>query len=295
MEYLQKHLSIKMNPEESFPNAKTAIVFLQPYLPHPKKVAHEFSELKIAAYAQGEDYHDWFQRKLSLLTEQLQQLFPNENFWVATDSKPVLERDLAERAGLGWIGKNTCLLNREKGSFFFIGEIISTLDLKAPTHTTKNFCGTCTKCIDACPTQALLFPYELDARRCISYLTIEAKKNPAKELRGLMQDWFFGCDICQTVCPWNQKKLKTQPAPHPNEAEIEIQLRDLLNLSYGAIERKIKGTALERARGRGLKRNTLVVIANKRLKNLAGDVRACLNNKDLGELAQWTLEQLENT
>jgi epoxyqueuosine reductase len=223
-----------------------------------------------------------------------------------TDSGPVLERDLAARAGLGFVGKNTCLIDRKKGSLFFIAEIYTTLTLPIakidPDEVKKDFCGTCTRCIDACPTGALIAPKDLDARLCISYLTIESRKTVPPELRNKIGDWLFGCDICQIVCPWNIKahgsvllnSFSTESQePGERDTALTQDLRYLLTTSSRQLERDFAGTPLARAGGFGLKRNALVVIANRRIETLLKEVEALLPHPKLGELAQWTLLELQ--
>src|SRR5690606_18939879 len=156
--------------------------------------------------------------------EDLERSFPKESFRAFTDSAPLLERDLAHHAGMGWFGKNSCLIHPRKGSFFLLGEIVTSLQLQGPSTPPPDFCGTCRRCIDACPTQAISEDRSLDAGRCISYWTIEAKKPPPDELRNSFQQWFFGCDICQDVCPENQKLLKKEK---PQSFSRQDQIQDL--------------------------------------------------------------------
>ncbi len=302
MDYLKKHIPMKEKPTEHFPLMKSAILFLAPYYPHPEPLPNfPLNELRITQYAQGADYHFWFKNKMKRTIEVLQAKFPQEEFLCFTDSAPVLERDLARRAGLGWIGKNSCLLNRENGSLFFIGEIYTSIKFDHNIELSHDFCGTCTKCIDVCPTQALRDDRTMDARKCISYLTIENKDNPPEELRSNIGDWFFGCDLCQTVCPWNQKVFQTkfdQQQKILNKSdneknEIIEQLRWLLNTSNKQIQKQLFGTPLARAGGKGLKKNALIVIGNRQLKELKDDVLQMANIKEFSELANWTLTCLE--
>ncbi|MNK82249.1 Epoxyqueuosine reductase [compost metagenome] len=245
------------------------------------------------------DYHFWFKDKMKSLCEQLNQQFPDEEFIPFTDSSPVLERDLARRAGLGWAGKNTCLIHPKKGSLFFIGEIYTSLKLIAEFEPLPDFCGTCTRCIDICPTGALVEPKKLDARKCISYLTIESREVPPEELRSSIGDWFFGCDLCQTVCPWNQKIFKGQLSIEP-KLSLETSQRDLLladmryilKSSGKQLARDFAGTPMDRAGSFGLKRNALVVVANQKLSELKEDVANLTTHEKLGSLAEWALQQL---
>ncbi|MEQ1665531.1 MAG: 4Fe-4S double cluster binding domain-containing protein, partial [Bdellovibrionales bacterium] len=217
-------------------------------------------------------------------------------------------------AGLGWVGKNTCLIDQKRGSFFLIAEILTTMDFTNSPGIAQNTlnskttlsvihpdrCGTCTRCIDACPTQALVAPKKLDARLCISYLTIESKTVPSLELREKIGDLFFGCDICQTVCPWNEK-IYTDSAESISVADssnsstdLASDLKFILNSSNNILEKTLRLSPLMRARGFGLKRNAMIVAANRRLADLIGDIEPYLHDPRLGELAAWAIEKLRN-
>lgn len=296
MEYLKSHLSVKETPKLKWDWVKSAIVITKDYVSHSKK-QNLVPGVRTALYSKGEDYHFWFLQELSLLAKRLSEQYPTHQFLPFTDSGPVLERDLAYRAGLGWVGKNTCLIHPKKGSLFFLGEILTDLNIETASLSVPDFCGTCTRCIDICPTRALK-PKELDARLCISYWTIEARKTAPLDLRPHLNDWFFGCDLCQTVCPWNQKNhtvdLKAQTAEKLSYDNDTIEtLRWILRASNKEIERALYGSPLLRARGFGLKRNALVVIANQGLFTLKDEVlNLKQQNSRLSELADWTLRQL---
>ncbi|WP_413613404.1 tRNA epoxyqueuosine(34) reductase QueG [Bdellovibrio sp. HCB-110] len=302
MKYLEDHAPIKEDPRSKWPRAQSALVFAIPYFPHPeKKQDFPLKQARVSLYAQGMDYHFWFKERMASLCKKLQELMPNEEFLPFTDSSPVLERDLAKRAGLGWVGKNTCLIHPKKGSLFFIGEIYTSLKLQTEVAPLPDFCGTCTRCIDICPTGALLEPRKMDARKCISYLTIESRQVPPENLREKIGDWFFGCDLCQTVCPWNQKIFKGQLSIEQNlnlskESEDLLieDLRYILSASGKKIGRVFLGTPLARAGSFGLKRNALIVVANKKIKSLKEEVTALLEHDKLGELAAWTLDRLKS-
>jgi epoxyqueuosine reductase len=294
MDYLRRHLPQKSNPSLLLDAAKFAIVIGVPYAPeHPQPISLPVSNLKVAKYAKGLDYHDWLKDKLDAVVVELQARFSNAEFRTFTDSGPVLERDLAYRAGLGWVGKNTCLIDSARGSFFLIGEIFTTLELDAiAVHPDR--CGTCTRCIDACPTGALLGDRKMDARKCISYLNIESKTNPPVELRSKIQDWFFGCDICQDVCPWNHKALDapTEVPPENNRELVLEDLRWILMADEKTIQAKLKWTALSRARALGLRRNALIVAANIGAREILDLVVAQATDERLGELAKWAASQI---
>jgi epoxyqueuosine reductase len=300
MNYLAQHAPIKETPQTQWPLARTAFVFAVPYFPHPAQVENfPLKQARVSLYAQGYDYHLWFKAKLQELCVELKNHFPADEFIAMTDSSPVLERDLAYRAGLGWVGKNTCLIHPKKGSLFFIGEIYSSITLTLETTPTHDFCGTCTRCIDTCPTQAITEPRKLDARKCISYLTIESREIPVEPLRAQIGDWFFGCDLCQTVCPWNQKAFKNQLSIAKIEnksAEEQTKLQEelcwILTASGKQLQKAFAGTALSRAGSFGLKRNALIVVGNRKIKELRGEVESLVEHPKLGELAKWALERI---
>ncbi len=301
MEYLKTHAAAKENPSTWKPAMKSALVFGFPYVDHPEPL-DSFQSNRIALYAQGADYHFWIKSKLNSAVEELKLLQPGESFEVHTDSSPILERDLAQRAGLGWFGKNTCLIHPQKGSLFLIGEILTSIKLETKAEPLPDFCGKCRACIEICPTQALVSPKVLDANKCISYLTVESKNIPPVNLRNSIGDWFFGCDLCQTICPWNQKvfknKLVTAPRLQLNASEeiaLEKELSWILQSSHHQILKKVKGTPLHRAGAKGLKRNALIVVGNRKIKSLENVVRNLVANEYLGELAVWTLKELEGS
>ena len=298
MGYMAAHQDTRLNPQAAFPEMRSVIVITQDYFPHPKKEKALFPSLRMAHYAQGEDYHFWFKEILQNLIQKLQVEFPDESFLAFTDAVPLLERDLGAQAALGWIGKNTCLIHPKKGSLFFIGEILTSLPAQETPEPLHDFCGSCTACMDACPTKAFPEPRVLDANLCISYWNIESKKVPPPEIRNKMQDWFFGCDICQTVCPWNIKLHKLNPdfenKTQWGDSMVE-DLRQILESSNKKLLKQVAHTPLSRAGGRGLKRNALIVIGNLRIQALESSVTPFLQNKELGELAQWALAQMKTT
>lgn len=293
MTYLENHLEMKRDPQSLLPKAQSAIVFTHPYV---TKQTSDFplKHLKVAEYANQSDYHFWLQQKVNDLCRDLKDLYPNEEFLGFTDSSPVMERDLAYRAGLGWVGKNTCLIDRKQGSLFFIAEIYTSLPLDSQKPLSPDHCGKCTKCIESCPTDAILEDKTLDATKCIAYWTIESKTIPPESLRKNFQGWLFGCDICQTVCPWNEK-IQTLSNNEPRREDLIQELKWLLNTSNKQLLKAFHGTPLTRAGGRGLKRNALIVIANLKLYELQKEVESYLNHEVLGELAQWTQTHLVAT
>jgi epoxyqueuosine reductase len=217
---------------------------------------------------------------------------PVKNRWY-TDTGPLLERDLAQRAGIGWIGKNTCLINPSQGSYFLLSEILLDLDLEPDPPLTTDHCGTCTRCIEACPTDCILPDRTLDARRCISYLTIELKEDIPVELREKIGDWVFGCDICQAVCPWNRFAENGDPAfgakdPPPS-------LTEELTLLPGAFNQRFKGSPVKRAKRRGYLRNVAVALGNTGDMHALPVLQNALNDEEplVREHARWAIEQIQ--
>ncbi len=307
MSYLSAHLPFKKNPHLLESRLKSVISVAQSYFPaiQPADIK---SPARVALYAHNDDYHVWLKEKLVEIINELKLDFPDETFLPFVDSGPILERDVAYQNGLGWFGKNTCLIHPEHGSLFFIAEILTTIELSSPGESIEplpDFCGSCQKCIEVCPTGALISPRILKADQCISYLTIESKTVPPVELRKKMGDWFFGCDLCQVVCPWNEKvfrkkniektdKISTVDllslSPSVRE-DLITYFRFLLTASHKKIQKFHLGSPLSRAGAKGLKRNALVVIANKNLTELKMDVLK-MDSAELRELAEWTLQQL---
>lgn len=297
MTYLESHLPAKQDPASFFSGYESIISVGISYLPHPAP-KKSFAGASVALYAQGLDYHHWFKDKLEKCAQELKLKFPAESFLCCTDSAPLQERDLAVSGGVGWIGKNTCLITRQDGSLFLIGEILTSLkfspDQNSEPQPPHDFCGTCNLCLEACPTKAFVEPRVLDATKCISYWTIESRKIPPEPLRTQIQDWLFGCDICQTVCPWNKKILqKFLPQPQaPDEQALIEDLRWILTASGKQIEKRVKGTPLLRAGPFGLRRNALIVAGNLGLRELLPLIKTLSEDPRLGELAQWALAKI---
>lgn len=251
MSYMENHFDKRLNPALLVDDAKSVISVLVNY--YPKQDLFEHKGLKISKYAYGKDYHKVIRKKLRGLLDFIVDEVGEVNARCFTDSAPVLDKAWAERSGLGWIGKNANLLSTKKGSFFFIGEIILDVDLEYDRPATDH-CGSCTKCLDACPTGAIIQPQQVDGSKCISYLTIELKDEliPA-EFNDQMAGWVFGCDICQDVCPWNRfSKPHAEPDFEPHEQLADI---DLLDLSEDAFKEIFRHSALKRTKYEGLKRN----------------------------------------
>ncbi len=299
MKYLRLHLPKKENPQSLLPHAHSSLVVAVNYLPHPAPLPAPLPHLPIARYAQGEDYHDWLKERLNGLAGDLQALYPAATFLAMTDSHPVMERDLAQRAGLGWFGKNSCLIHPKRGSFFLLGEIYTSLSWEITTQPQPDHCGSCRRCIEACPTGAILGNRTLDARLCISYWTIENRQVPPVHLRDKIGEWFLGCDICQEVCPWNQKVFthdliqKTRSSLPADRQEFIKELRFVLTSSNRELQRAFAKTALNRPGARSLRRNAILVATRSGCLELREEIRQVgLQFPILAELCQWSLDRL---
>jgi len=254
MTYMENHFKKRVDPTKLVEGAKSVISVLYNYF--PKQTIPEENSYKVSKYAYGTDYHYILKHKLKDLIKYIDELAPNSHSRAFVDSAPVLDRAWAVRAGLGWIGKNTSLITKKQGSFFFIGEIITDLELDYNNETVPNHCGGCTRCIDACPTKALE-PYKLDARKCISYWTIEHKGDSIpEEFKEHFRDWIFGCDICQDVCPWNRlSETHNEPEFEPKEELLKMTKGDWENLTKEQFNFMFKNSPLKRTKFEGLKRN----------------------------------------
>lgn len=250
---------------------------------------------RIARYAQGPDYHAVLRARLKQLAAWLKAERPGCWGRVVVDTAPLLERDFARRAGLGWFGKNTMLIHPRRGSWFVLGGILCDLAL-APTGAFEtSHCGTCTACLDACPTGAFVAPYVLDARRCISYLTIEVKGPVPEEMRPAIGDWLYGCDICQEVCPWNRKAAPGEPALAPRGDLAAVDARELLALDKAAFRERFAGTALYPRPGRAVVlRNAALVLGNTGGGDALAALRAARHDDPLiAEAAAWAIGRIE--
>ena len=251
MAYMENHYDKRLDPRLLVPGAKSVVSLLLNYYTDEHQVE---GAPKISKYAYGTDYHFVIKEKLKQLFQILQEEIGEINGRVFVDSAPVMDKAWARRSGLGWMGKNTNLINKKVGSFFFIAEMILDLKLDYDTPVTDH-CGTCTACIDSCPTGALT-PYNIDASRCISYLTIELKDQIPSEFQNKMDDWSFGCDICQDVCPWNRfSKPHNEPLFEPRSELLEFTKKDWEELTEATFDTIFKNSAVKRTRYRGLKRN----------------------------------------
>ncbi|MEQ9405387.1 MAG: tRNA epoxyqueuosine(34) reductase QueG [Cyclobacteriaceae bacterium] len=252
MGYLENHFDKRLDPSKLVPGAKSVVSLVYNY--YPSEQPGNSGKPKIARYAYGQDYHFVIKDKLKVFMDRIEDEIGEVNGRVFVDSAPVHERAWAAKGGIGWIGKNSLLLNRELGSFFFLAEIISDLELDADGPM-KDYCGTCTACQDACPTDAIPQPYVVDGSRCISYLTIELKDEIPSEFKGKTEDWAFGCDICQEVCPWNRfSKPHNESAFNPQGWE-ELSSREWQEMTRDVFNKVFKKSAVKRTKFEGLKRN----------------------------------------
>ena len=253
MQYMENHFDKRLDPTKLVEGAKSVVTLLYNY--YPENDLAQDDTYKIAKYAYGEDYHSVIKRKLRELLAYLQETVGEVHGRAFVDSAPVMERAWAERSGTGWIGKNSLLLTKQRGSFFFLAELIIDLEL-AYDGPVPDYCGTCTRCLDACPTDAITEPYVVDASRCISYFTIELRDAIPESMQGKFADWIFGCDICQDVCPWNRHaQPHREPAfePHPDLAAMtQNDWREITEEVFREVFRK---SAVKRTKLDGLRRN----------------------------------------
>ncbi len=266
MGYLEKHLPLKGDVRQLLAEAKSVISLAINYytLDPPKTLAEDPARGQISRYAWGDDYHDVIRQRLSELINFIKQTAESElKTRVCVDTAPIIEREYAQKAGLGWIGKNTNLIHWRSGSWYFLSEVLINIALASDTPAVRGSCGTCTRCIEACPTDAIIEPNVLDSRRCISYLTIELKEEIPKALRPKIGNLIYGCDICQEVCPWNSKAVPTdEPAFQPRAGNFAPKLLSLIGMTQQEFSRRFKGSPIKRAKRRGFLRNVLVAIGN---------------------------------
>jgi len=254
MAYMENHREARLDPRLLVEGARSVIVMLFNY--YPQEMLGEDSGYRISCYAYGDDYHDVIREKLNRMIAGLKQQLSEIVIRGFVDSAPVLERAWATRAGLGWIGKNSMLISRKNGSYFFIAELITDLVLEYDSPFGGDYCGDCNRCIQACPTGAITSPRIVDAGKCISYLTIENKGEIDNSLNGKYDQWIFGCDVCQTVCPWNRYAVAhTEPRLIPSEPLRQMTDSAWENLSPEGFSRLFRRSAVKRAKFEGLKRN----------------------------------------
>ena len=252
MSYMENNFDKRLNPTLLVDDAKSVVSLLLNY--YPSEFQNQDS-YKISKYAYGQDYHFVIKEKLKELLFSIQSTIGEVSGRAFVDSAPVLDKTWAAKSGLGWMGKNSNLLTQKVGSFYFIAELIIDLDLDYDQATTDH-CGSCTACIDACPTQAIVAPYVVDGSKCISYFTIELKENIPQEMKGKFDDWAFGCDVCQDVCPWNKfSKAHDEPLFNPNQELLSMSKKDWKEITEETFKAVFKNSPLKRAKFEGLKRN----------------------------------------
>lgn len=261
MDWLARRFEERTDPAVYLPGAKSVLCVAANYFRPSEEIAADRPAGRVARYARGQDYHDVIKPRLHALADWLRGIAPNAQTKAAVDTAPVMEKELAMRAGIGWMGKNTCIIHPSTGSWLFLGEVITTLDLP-PDPPEVDHCGTCTRCLDACPTQAFSAAYQLDARRCISYLTIECRGELSPSQREAIGDWIYGCDICQEVCPFN-RRAPAGPDPAwtpriPPALDVEA-VEDWSDADY---RQNLGGSAMRRVKLPMLQRNAKTVRQN---------------------------------
>ena len=253
MAYMENYFDLRLDPTKLVPGAKSVISLLYNYYPGHDEQAH--SKYKIAKYAYGKDYHFVIKDKLKAFLDCLQEEIGEVNGRAFVDSAPVMERQWAAKSGLGWLGKNTLLINNKQGSFFFITELILDLELEYD-RPVKDYCGTCTKCLDACPTDAFADAGILDASKCISYLTIELKGAIPEEFKGTYENWVFGCDICQDICPWNRFSKRHNDSDFKKNKGVKAVVdKEWVEFTEEVFREIFKDSPVKRTKYRGLQRN----------------------------------------
>lgn len=254
MAYMENHFDMRLDPRLLVENCKSVVTLVFPYFPEKRLFLP--GDLKVSTYAYGSDYHNVLKKKLKLLLKEFRTETGDVNGRVFVDSAPVLEKAWAVRNGTGWLAKHTNIIHPKQGSFFFLCEMLLDIEL-SPDAPVTDHCGTCTRCIDACPTEAIIAPYQLDASRCISYITIELKSSIPSEFAGKMDDWIFGCDVCQDVCPWNKKFSLThaEPAFLPQPDLANMSVHDWKELTKDVFDELFSKSAVKRTGYEGLKRN----------------------------------------
>jgi len=298
MHYLQKDSEKRADIKKVLPDAKSVICCAINYntdFPYSTN-CDEADRGWISRYAWGNDYHDQVHNKLKLLTDYCNNLMPdafNSKYYV--DTGPVLEKVFSKYSGIGWIGKNTCIINQEVGSWLFLGEIITDVELEYDSPAPDR-CGTCTRCIEACPTGAIVEPYVLDSRKCISYLTIELKESIPLELREGMENNIYGCDICQDVCPWNRDADITDDVNfHPREKLYNPELTYLANISIEDFRELFQKSPIKRTKRKGLLRNVMIAIGNSGNSDFISYVKIALNDEEplIRATAVWAYWKIE--
>lgn len=294
MDYLHRRRENRRHPRSIVPEVRSVLMLAFEYgQPRSDGEPAEAEPLgRIAAYARGPDYHRLIWDRQNELAAWLMAEVPGSIAFGVADTAPLLERDFARRAGLGWIGKNTMLINKYRGSTFFLGGLLTNLELLPDRPHATRHCGTCTNCLDACPTGALLEPGLLDARKCISYLTIEYRGTISDDLSGQIGDWLWGCDVCQDVCPWNRDP---QAGPFPTDPALAtLDPVELLGLTDAAFRKRFRGTVFFRGKRSGLLRNAAIVLGNTGDRQILPVLEQAANDPDtvIAEAARWAIARI---
>ncbi len=303
MDYLHRFVDARHHPSSILEGVRSVLMVAMEYgrtePPHSQTVeatipSRLLPKGRVAAYAQGPDYHRFIWDRLNELVAWLEAEAPGCRAAAVADTAPLLERDFARRAGLGWIGKNTMLIHPRRGSFFFLGALLTDLELAPDASFSSSHCGSCTACLDACPTKAFPQPFVLDASRCVSYLTIELRGPVPEELREPMGNWLYGCDVCQDVCPWNGKReAGTGPFPHDPEM-ASLDPLELLTMDANTFRVRFKKTSLWRNRRAGLLRNAAIVLGNVGNDSALPALQQALADPEelIRDAAAWAIEQI---
>lgn len=292
MAYMESLAEARRDPISILPDVKSVIMVGMAYSDATMQAPIHSSTGRVARYAQGPDYHQVLWRKLDELLSWLKERVPDCLGRGVVDTAPLLERDFARRAGLGWLGKNTMLIDKRLGSYFFLGALLVNIELRPDAPHEASHCGTCTACLDACPTEAFTAPGWLDARRCISYLTIELRSPIPEDLRNGVGNWIFGCDVCQEVCPWN-RKAKSSAFPHRDDLE-ELDPVELLGLDESEFRDRFRGTAITRTKRRGLLRNAAIVLGNTANSTALPALHRAMDDPEplVRDAACWAIDQI---
>lgn len=294
MSYLESRVEVRLDPRSAFEGARSAVCVALQYHPVAKGAPAGDLWPRVARYARGRDYHNVMTKRLRRLARRVREAFPGCRTKPYVDTGPVLERDLAARAGLGAVGKNTLLLHPEAGSYFLLGELLTSLDL-APDAPVADLCGSCSRCLEACPTGALPAPYRLDSRRCISYWTIEHRGPIPRPMRAELGDWVFGCDLCQEACPVNEAPAATAETSFELPAErSRLDLAALLAIAEEDYQEAFRGSPMKRSRRDGLRRNAAVAMGNRGEDRYVAPLAAALADGDpvIRSHAAWALARI---
>jgi epoxyqueuosine reductase len=295
MDYLARSAGLRAHPEQLLPGVKSVVLASLVY-GRPSPRSDDPRRGRVARYSQGADYHEHFWRRLDALLDWARDRRPGLNGRSVCDSAPILERDFARLAGLGWVGKNTMLIDRRLGSFTLLGVLLLDVELAYDPPHASDHCGTCTRCLDACPTGAFPEPYTLDARKCLSYWTVEHRGPIDEEFAARLDGWVFGCDVCQDVCPWNRKAPPgLWPAEETNSKLSDPDLIDWLDHDPREFSRSLKPTALARAKRSGLLRNAALILGARGVVEAVPALIRRLDDDDpvVRGAAEWALKRID--